>query len=159
MTSVIIRRVESRLEKMVRPGTGGLRAGDALDAAAANLRTIEAVCLEELEERLGPLRAFANRPDDLRPTDAEFADLLQHVDRALTACGALNRPRLGQALLLLSAMTDALSHTHYWPRGALNPAIGLVTLFHHSEATDDEASSMLSQLQLCLNQYVRHAEF
>lgn len=157
MTSVIIRRVENRLERMVRPRGGGVRVGDALEAAAENLRSIEDVCVQELDARLVPVLEFARRDPGIRPSDADLADLIHHVDRALTACGALNQPLLGKTLILLSAMADALSHTRYWPDGALTPAINLVAVFRHGSVPDVEGDALLRQLHLCLTQYVRHA--
>lgn len=158
MTSVIIRRVENRLERMVRPRGGGVRVGDALEAAAENLRSIEDVCRQELDARLTPVLEFARRDPSVRPSDGEMADLVHHVDRALTACGALNLPLLGKTLILLSAMADALSHTTYWPDGALTPAINLVAIFRHGTVPDADGEALLEQLHLCLAQYVRHAE-
>jgi len=157
LTGVIIRRVENRLERMVRPRGGGIRADEALAAAADNLRSLEDVCRQELDERLAPVLAFTRREPSERPSDAEMADLVHHVDRALTACGALNLPLLGKALILLSAMADALSQTRYWPSGALTPAINLVALFGHGGIDDAEGELLLEQLHLCLAQYVRHA--
>ncbi|MBU1324679.1 MAG: hypothetical protein KJ676_05510 [Alphaproteobacteria bacterium] len=158
MTSVILRRVENRLERMVRPRGGGVRAADALEAAVENLKSIEDVCVQELDARLVPVLAFAHRDPALRPSDAEMADLIHHADRALTACGALNLPLLGKTLVLLSAMADALSHTRYWPDGALTPAINLVAVFRHGSVPDADGEALLEQLHLCLTQYVRHAD-
>ena len=157
MTGVIIRRVENRLERMVRPRAGGIRVDEALAAAEENLRSIEDVCRQELDERLVPILDFARRDPAVRPTHAETTELIHHVDRALTACGALNAPLLGKTLILLSAMADALSHTNYWPKGALTPAINLVALFRQESVRDVEGEALLEQLHLCLAQYVRHA--
>lgn len=134
-----------------------MRVDEALAAASENLRSIEDVCRQELAERLEPVLAFAQRDPSARPSDGEIADLVHHVDRALTACGALNLPLLGKALILLSAMADALSHTRYWPAGALTPAINLVVLFRHGGIDDAEGELLLQQLHLCLAQYLRHA--
>lgn len=57
-----------------------------------------------------------------------------------------------------SAMADALSHTRYWPAGALTPAINLVAVFRHGTVPDADGEALLEQLHLCLAQYVRHAE-
>ena len=158
MTGVIIRRVESRLERMLRPHGGGLRVDEALEAATENLKAIEDVCRQELDARLGPVIRFGRRDPAVRPTDEEMSELVHHVDRALTACGALNLPLLGKTLIVLSAMADALRHTDYWPTGALNPAINLVMLFRQGAVADDDGEALLRQLHLCLTQYVRHAE-
>lgn len=157
MTGVIIRRVETRLEKMVRAGPRGMRAADALGKANENLKSIEDICREELDQRLVPVLAFAHRDPAVRPSNAELAELMHNVDRALTACGALNLPLLGKTLILLSAMADALSHTLYWPEGALNPAINLISLFRHAGLDESGAEALLGQLNVCLAQYVRHA--
>ena len=157
MTGVIIRRVETRLEQMVRAGPRGMRAADALGRATENLKSIEDICREELDQRLAPIMAFAHRDPSVRPENSELQSLMNDVDRALTACGALNLPLLGKTLILLSAMADALTHTLYWPEGALNPAINLISLFRHTGLDDAGAEALLGQLNVCLAQYLRHA--
>ncbi|MFW2342236.1 hypothetical protein [Brevundimonas sp.] len=156
MTAVIIRKVESRLEKMVRPGGHGMKAHEALAGAEENLNSIEDICLKELDLRLAPIVAFLDYPADVRPSSESLAALIHHADRALTACGALTMPALGKTLLILSAMADALSQSDYWPQGALNPAINLISLFRVRDVPDKDAASLLSNLEMCLNQYVKH---
>lgn len=158
MTSVIIRRVESRLERMVAPGNAGLKVSEALRAASENLQSIETICLEELDERLRPVLDFIGRPGTVRPTDAELQALIDHADRALTACGGLDKPHLGRALIMLCAMADALRHSNFWPAGALDPALGLVALFRHQSLPDRDSAVLLEQLNLCLARYLSHAE-
>jgi hypothetical protein len=156
VTSVIIRQVENRLEKMVRTGGRGIKAHQALAGAEENLASIEEICLKELDLRLAPIIAFLDYPEDVRPSSESLVNLIHHADRALTACGALNKPALGRTLLILSAMADALSQSDYWPQGALNPAINLISLFRVRDVPHADATSLLSHLEMCLNQYVQH---
>jgi hypothetical protein len=134
-----------------------MRLDEALAAASANLRSIEDGCRRELDDRLARVLAFARRDPSTRPSETELADLAHDVDRALTACGGLNLPLLGKALIVLSAMADALSQTLYWPSGALTPAINLVALFRNGGIEEAEGNLLLDQLHLCLAQYLRHA--
>lgn len=156
MTSVIIRRVENRLEKMVHTGSRGMTVRQALARTEENLASIEEICLHELDLRLAPIIAFLDYPEDVRPSSESLLNLIYHADRALTACGALNKPALGKTLLILSAMADALSQSDYWPQGALNPAVNLVSLFRVRDVPGEDAASLLSHLEMCLSQYVQH---
>ena len=156
MTTVIVRRIESRLEAMTQPGDAGLKASEALRAAADNLRSIEQICLEELDVQLKPILAFLDR-GPRRPSNDELQALMRAADSALTACGALDKPLLGRALLMLCAMADALSQTDYWPDRALDPAIQLVALSRARSLPDEDAGALLDNLNLCLGQYLQHA--
>jgi len=157
VTRVVLRRVEHRLAAMVKPRRGGVRVAEALAAAAENLKGIEAECRRDLEDSLAPIMAFLARNPDERPADEEIVALLSHVNRALTACGALDLPLLGRTLIMLGAMADALAATRHWPAGALNPAINLVWLFSQRTVPSKEAEALIAQLQLCLDQYRDYA--
>lgn len=156
MTAIIIRRIETRLETMVKPRAGGVTVDQALRAAETNLAGIESICRDELDRRLKPILAFIGRNPDRRPDDDDLRELIAHAEAALTACGALNQPLLGRTLVMLCAMADALSHTQYWPRGALNPAINLISLFQSGHLPDAEGEALMQELHRCLAQYVRH---
>lgn len=157
MTSVIIRRVTTSLEKMVR-AHDGVRVSDALAAAEANLASIEGICLEELDLRLLPLAEFARDYPVVRPPDPVLQQVGRNASAALTACSGLNKPLLGRTLLMLCAMTDALSHTRYWPDGALNPAIAMIGLLRSDQVPDSLAEDLITELQRCLVQFVGHAD-
>lgn len=157
MTSVIIRRVTTSLEKMVRAHEG-VRVSEALAAAQANLDSIEDICLEELDLRLLPLTEFARDYPVVRPPDAVLQQVGRNASAALTACSGLNKPLLGRTLLMLCAMIDALSHTRYWPDGALNPAIAMLGLLRSGQVPDTLAEDLITELQRCLVQYVEHAD-
>lgn len=157
MTSVIIRRVTNNLERMVR-SRDGIRASEALAAAQANLETIEEICVQELDRRLAPLSQFARDYPVRRPPDSVLEQVSQDAGAALTACSGLNRPMLGKALLMLCAMADALSHTRYWPDGALAPAIATIALLRSGQLPDPVAEDLISELQRCLVCYIQHAD-
>jgi hypothetical protein len=155
VTHVTIRKVANRLERMVRPGSNGIKARQALTDAEKNLASIQESCLRELDLRLAPIVAFLDYPPEVRPSPETLATLVHHADRALTACGALNKPKLARTLLILSAMVDALSQSDHWPQGALNPAINLISLFRVRDVPDEDAASLLSHLEMCLTRYVQ----
>ncbi len=67
MTAVVVRRIESRLERMGRAGAVGQKSRDARAAADANLALIDEECRAELDRRLAPLLAFTARPPAVRP--------------------------------------------------------------------------------------------
>lgn len=157
MTSVIIRKIETPLQTMIRK-RGGMKVGDALEAAAANLSTLEDVCQAELDARLEPIQQLLAAPPNQRPSDETLQRVMMQADAALTACGALNLPMLGRALIMLCALADALQHTRYWPSGALTPAINLVTLTRSRHIADDSAEALLAELQRCLVRYLEHSE-
>lgn len=156
MTAVIIRRVENRLQAMVR-ARNGLRPRDALAAAEANLASLEAVCREELGLRLTRVLGFIDRDPHQRPDVLELDQLIRDADAALTACGALAEPVLGRALIMLCAQADALRQTPYWPPGALNPAVELISLIHSGRLQQDSATLLLAELELCLERYLNHS--
>jgi len=158
VSAVTIRKVANRLERLVRAGGDGIKARKALTDAEKNLATIEESCLRELDLQLGPIIAFLDQAPEVRPSPESLAALIHHADRALTACGALNKPKLAQTLLILSAMADALGQSDYWPQGALDPAINLISLFRVRDVSDKDAASLLSHLELCLNQYVQRIQ-
>ncbi|MGQ2989601.1 MAG: hypothetical protein ACT6RD_09820 [Brevundimonas sp.] len=153
MTAVTFRKVESRLEWMVRCGRG-LRPGEALAAAAANLGGLRDDCLGEIDRRLQPLAEFALRDPATRPTPAELDTLVEHADAALTACGAVDMPLLGRALVMLCAMADAIRQADRWPPGALNPAINFAHLIRIGAVSDEEAQTLMTELDKCLAAYV-----
>lgn len=155
--SVVARRIEMRLEQMVRADRG-LTARQALMAADRRLDVIRTDCLRELDLRLERLQVFAQRDPAVRPSDEALDGVIAQAEAALTACGGLNRPMLGRALVLLCAMADALMHTRYWPEGALNPAIDLVGLCRWGDLPDAQGEVLIQALQTCLAQYLRHIE-
>lgn len=157
MSAVIVRNVDNPLLRMVRPRSGGIRVGEALAAASANLAQLEAQCVTALDERLEALARFAREHPAVRPPPASLDQLISDAESALTVCGGVGRPLLAKALILLSAMADTLKHTDYWPVGALTPAINLACLFRNADVSDSEGEALLKQLGLCLDQYVRRA--
>lgn len=156
MTAVVVRRIESRLERMVRAGAGGQKIRDALAAADANLALIDEECRAELDRRLAPLLAFTARPPAVRPETSELQALAQEAEAALTACGGLALPSLGKTLVIVCAMADALANTDYWPAGALNPALNLVALFRSGSVSDEDSAALLSELARCLDRFNAH---
>lgn len=156
MTAVIIRRVENRLQTMVR-ARDGIRSREALAAAEANLASLETVCREELALRLDKVKAFIDRDPKRRPTACELDQLINDADAALTACGALGVPALGRALVMLCAQADALRQSRYWPPGALNPAVELIVLLHSGKLPETSAGLLLRELELCLAAYLNHS--
>jgi len=64
---------------------------------------------------------------------------------------------LGRALIMLCALADALSHTDYWPAGALAPAINLLTLTRASHIPAPAAEALLGELHRCLACYIEHS--
>lgn len=156
MTAVIIRRVENRLQAMVR-ARDGIRPSEAIAAAEANLASLETVCREELALRLDKVKAFIDRDPHQRPAVEELDQLIRDADAALTACGALGVPALGRSLVMLCAQADALRQTQYWPPGALNPAVELAILLHSGRLPEASAGVLLVELELCLARYLNHS--
>lgn len=158
MTAVIIRKIETPLQRMVQRAKGTLTVEAAIEAASANLTSIEDICAAELDRRLDPIMSYLARDPKQRPTDEELAEIMANADAALTACGALNFPMLGRALIMLCALADALRHTDYWPAGALTPAINLVTLTRASHISTEAAEGLLHELHRCLASYIDHSK-
>lgn len=156
MTAVIIRRVENRLQAMVR-ARDGMRPREALAAAEANLASLETICREELALRLDKVKAFIDRDPSRRPASYELDQLIHDADAALTACGALGVPALGRALVMLCAQADALRQSQYWPPGALNPAVELIVLLYSGRLPESSAGLLLGELERCLATYLNHS--
>lgn len=156
MTSVILRKIETPLQRMVQR-RGGIRVSEALAAAAANLETLEEICQAELDLRLRPVLTLLDKNPAVRPLDEELAEVMAQANAALTVCGVLKLPMLGQALIMLCALADALRHTTYWPAGALTPAVNLVTLTRAGHIGDAAAETLLGELQRCLVRYIEHS--
>lgn len=157
MTAVIIRKIESPLQRMLQRPAGGMKVSEALGAADSNLSSLQDICNAELDRRLAPILTYLARDQNQRPTDEELAEIMRDADAALTACGALDLPMLGRALIMLCALADALSHTDYWPAGALAPAINLITLTRASHITAPAAEALLGELHRCLACYIEHS--
>lgn len=156
MTSVILRRIETPLQRMVQR-RGGIKISEALGAAAANLETLEDICRAELDLRLRPVMALLDRNPAERPLDEDLAEVISQANAALTVCGVLKLPILGRALIMLCALADALRHTTYWPSGALTPAVNLITLARAGHIGDAPAEALLGELQRCLARYIEHS--
>lgn len=156
MTSVILRRIETPLQRMVQR-RGGIKVSEALGAAAANLETLEEVCHAELDLRLRFVMTLLDRDPAVRPPDEDLAEVMSQANAALTVCGVLKLPMLGRALIMLCALTDALRHTTYWPAGALTPAVNLVTLTRAGRIGAAAAETLLGELQRCLARYIEHS--
>lgn len=157
MTTVVIRKIEQRLERMVRTREG-LRPNEALAAAEENLLGMRADCLAEVDQRLAVLHQFGERHPKRRPPDGELETLLADAEAALTACGALDMPFMGDALVMLCAMVDALRHSDQWPDGALAPALGFIGLARRGALPDEIARKLLNELDRCLQTYVAAAD-
>lgn len=157
MTAVIIRRIESRLTRMIGRSQG-VKAREAVRAAEQNLVSIMDICADELKTRLSDIAAFGRAHPRARPSDAELKRLINLSERALTACGALNQPRIARVLLTLAAMADALTHTDFWPEGALTPAIDTLGLIQVGALPDQVADDLIGELERCLTRYVLHAD-
>ena len=157
MTAVIIRKIETPLQRMLQRKGSGIKVSEAIEAAGANLSSVEDICKAELDRRLVPILAHLARDPHQRPSDEELAGIMSDADAALTACGALNLPMLGRALIMLCALADALRHTDYWPSGALAPAINLITLARASRIDTPAAEALLGELHRCLQRYIEHS--
>lgn len=156
MTSVILRKVETPLQRMVQR-RGGIKVSEALAAAAANLETLEDICQAELDLRLRPVLTLLDRNPAVRPPDEDLAEVMAQANAALTVCGVLKLPMLAQALIMLCALADALRHTTYWPAGALTPAVNLVTLTRAGHIGAAAAETLLGELKRCLARYIEHS--
>lgn len=145
-------RPAGRLAGMIN-ARDGLTPRAALAMAERRLDEIRGRCRAELERRLDLIAAFAARDPDARPSNEALGRLVRHAEAALTACGALERPLLGRALVLLCAHCDALRTARAWPPEALVPALGLVGLLRTRRLGDAEAERMLDGLARCLTLY------
>ncbi|MGA0546816.1 hypothetical protein ACO2Q1_16210 [Brevundimonas sp. VNH65] len=152
MTSVTFRKVELGLERMVR-GNRGMRPADALAAAEANLADAAPQFLSDMDAGLEAIWAFAARDPALRPSRQELDDLVTAAGAALTLSGAVGRPHLGRALVMLCALADALREADRWPTGALNPAIDFIRLIRSDSLNEDQMQALLSELDKCLENF------
>lgn len=100
--------------------------------------------------------ALLDRDPAVRPSDEDLAEVMAQANAALTVCGVLKLPMLGQALIMLCALADALRHTTYWPAGALTPAVNLITLTRAGHIGDAAVATLLGELQRCLARYIEH---
>lgn len=156
MTPVVLRKIETPLQRMVRRG-GGVKVRVALAGAAANLETLEDSCRAELDLRLRPVMALLDRNPAARPPDDDLAEVMAQANAALTVCGVLKLPMLGRALIMLCALTDALRQTTCWPAGALTPAVNFVALARAGHIGDAAAETLLEELQRCLARYIGYS--
>lgn len=156
MSQPIVRKVELRLERLMSQGAGPT-VGQAVQAAQRNLQALQPACLKVLDDRLAQIASILAIDPAQRPLDADFAAVLSHADEALTACTPLDTPVMAQALLLLSAQTDALRHADRWPVGALSPAVSFVTMVRTGQVQGAAADHLIRELRVCLDQYLGFA--
>lgn len=150
--TVAYRRVETSLQRMLRR-PGGVKATEAIRAAEENLASIEGACSQELDRLIEAIVAVVQPGSGRRLGEAELKSVIDFGEQALTACGALTEPFLGEVLRVLCALADTLVEIDTALEGALEPIVNLLLLTRRGGIPAEEGGVVLKQLQRRLDNY------
>ncbi len=123
---------------------GGLRVGDALDAAQTNLESIREDCLKAIDARLETLEQLhhqtlaGDRPELRDEIYAQAADIQ-------SVAGVYGLDELGQAAFSLCDLVDRLRSVDRWDRQAVAVHLNALRLFRNPQP--EAAAAVLEGLQ------------
>jgi len=122
---------------------GGIRIGDALKQAAANLELIREPCLEELDQRIGQLDALSSE-HGAQPDDAVKLEMYQISNDIHAVAGVVALADLSAAAFSLCELIDRLRGKQAWNKPAIDVHIASLHLLRSS--SDEDRTSIVDNL-------------
>jgi hypothetical protein len=143
--SVRFIRPENPLGKAMR-GTGGIKVGEALAAAAENLKELEAPAREELRQALitaeAQFSAFGSAFDE-----AKIDDLYAVANRAVGLADLCGLPAVDHAVVSLCDLLDKLKVRKTWDAEAVGVHIFSLRALLGANPGDDQVQAILAGLR------------
>jgi len=141
--SAIFTTWKNPLEAMIR-APGGVRVGDALNQADANLELIREPCLADVDEKLDEMDRLAAEGGDA-PEDQIKLAIYRSGNDIHAIAGVFGLAEMGAAAFCLCELVDRLRSRSGWSKPAVEVHLSSLRLLRHP--SDDNRVSVVEGLK------------
>lgn len=151
MTSVIIRRIKTSLEKKTRL-PGGIIVSEGVANAEANLASLSDVAQQLVDDGIIRLAELVE-PQGVRPTPEALQEITHLSDALLGYCSAVGRPGLDECLRSLGYLAQAVAGSELWRSGTFGPSLTMIKLTARSSLAPAETKVLIEAVAKCIAHY------